>query len=37
MNDFREMLTDRLESQQRALAKKGLDETQAGKIVDRRG
>jgi hypothetical protein len=35
MNDFRDMLTDRLDRQQRALAKKGLDESQAGQISER--
>ena len=36
MNDFRGMLTDRLESQRRALAQKGEDEAAAGQIKDRR-
>lgn len=35
MNDFRDMLTERLDRQQRALAKKGLDESQAGQITER--
>lgn len=35
MNDFREMLTERQESQRRALAKRGIDESQAGQIKER--
>ena len=36
MNEFRDMLTDRLEKQRRDLAQSGLDEGGAGQMKERK-